>query len=240
MGLAIRVKSLETASALYGVLNREVRARMALQPIVELRGGRVIGYEALFRVDRFPQLNPVAMWDEASRAGVLEPLEEMVAGLCKAIRLPYGLLFVNVDSRATGTVERWRGEAGVVLELSEIARVPESMVVQLEEARIAYALDDMGAGFANTALAVRTRPAYIKVDRSIVDGCRDDDRKSSMIRHLARFAKDTRAHLIAEGVENRGDASTLRSLSVPLAQGYLFGRPKRMRQTRRDPGDRRR
>jgi EAL domain-containing protein (putative c-di-GMP-specific phosphodiesterase class I) len=42
---------------------------------------------------------------------------------------------------------------------------------------------------------------------------------------LLHFASSSASQTIAEGVETELELSTLRALGVPLAQGYLLGRP---------------
>jgi EAL domain-containing protein (putative c-di-GMP-specific phosphodiesterase class I) len=46
-----------------------------------------------------------------------------------------------------------------------------------------------------------------------------------MVAGLVHFGEATGSLLIAEGVERDGELESLRDLRVPLAQGYLFGRP---------------
>lgn len=223
--MASRMASLEIAGMLYAVLNGRLRSRMALQPIINLDSKVVIGHEALFRIERHPELDPTDLWSEATRTGVLESLEDLVAQLCADLPRTDGLLFVNADPRSAGVVDRWRHHERVVVELSEAARIPDSLVHGLEEAGISYAVDDVGSGQANLGALVRMHPAYIKVDRSIVDGCHRDPQKAAMLGVLAQYASDIGAHLIAEGVEVAGEAATLRRIGVPFGQGYLFGKP---------------
>lgn len=223
--MASRMAPLELSGLLYGVLNGMVRPRMALQPIIDLGTERTIGYEALFRVERHPELDPVALWREAFRTGVVDRLEDLVAETCRMLPRSQGRLFVNVDPRSRDIVSRWAPLGDAVLELNEIANIPDAVIRALDEAGIPYAVDDVGTGQANFAALVRMRPAYIKVDRSIVDGCHRDVRKATMLRMLARYAEEVGASLIAEGVELPGEARTLREIGVPYGQGFLFGRP---------------
>ncbi|MCL6595818.1 MAG: EAL domain-containing protein [Firmicutes bacterium] len=223
--MAARVGDLETAGILYGVLTGVVPMRMALQPIVDMRSGRAIGHEALFRVEGRPGLDPAALWGEASRTGVLEELEDLTARACKALLPLDGRLFVNVDPRSTRIVERWARTPGVVLELTEAARVPIGLVSALEDAGIPYALDDVGVGEANFASLVRMRPQFLKVDRSLVAGCDRDERKAAFLAALVAYAQRVGVRLIAEGVEARGEMALLLRLGVDYGQGFYFGRP---------------
>jgi predicted signal transduction protein with EAL and GGDEF domain len=46
-----------------------------------------------------------------------------------------------------------------------------------------------------------------------------------MVGGLAHFAIGTRSEVIAEGIETPAELDMLRTLGVPLGQGYLLGRP---------------
>jgi EAL domain-containing protein (putative c-di-GMP-specific phosphodiesterase class I) len=46
-----------------------------------------------------------------------------------------------------------------------------------------------------------------------------------MVAGLVHFGEATGSMLIAEGVERSEEAAALRDLRVPLAQGFLYGRP---------------
>ena len=46
---------------------------------------------------------------------------------------------------------------------------------------------------------------------------------------MLHFATESASQTIAEGVETEAELATLRRLGVPLAQGYLLGRPAPVR-----------
>jgi EAL domain-containing protein (putative c-di-GMP-specific phosphodiesterase class I) len=49
--------------------------------------------------------------------------------------------------------------------------------------------------------------------------------RQALIVGLLHFARASHIQTIAEGVETEAELATLRALGVPLAQGYLLGRP---------------
>lgn len=222
--MAHGLAGLEVSRVLYGVLQREVAVSMALQPIVELASGAPVGHEALFRVPGHPGVQPPALWAQAARAGLLEPLEDRVAEACADLHTE-DLLFVNVHPAAAGVVHRWRQVPSAVVELTEVASVDEDVVQALKVAGIPFALDDLGTGHANVRELVAFRPDYVKVDRSVVAGCDRDGYRRAFLGHLTRYAAEVRATVIAEGVETAGEAGVLRAVGITLAQGYWFGPP---------------
>ena len=67
----------------------------------------------------------------------------------------------------------------------------------------------------------------IKLDRELVRDVDLDEAKRALIEMVGTFADRIDAWLLAEGVERDGELDVLASLGVPLAQGYLLGRPGR-------------
>jgi EAL domain-containing protein (putative c-di-GMP-specific phosphodiesterase class I) len=72
------------------------------------------------------------------------------------------------------------------------------------------------------------RPAFAKLDVSLVRGIDGDDLRQAMAAGIQYYALRTGCRLVAEGVETEQEANALRDLGVDLAQGYLFGRPERL------------
>jgi EAL domain-containing protein (putative c-di-GMP-specific phosphodiesterase class I) len=68
-------------------------------------------------------------------------------------------------------------------------------------------------------------PRFIKVHDSIVRGIVDSAHKARILEMICHFAVGSRARVIAEGVERVEEEAALRSLGIPLFQGYLYGAP---------------
>ncbi|HVA08613.1 MAG TPA: EAL domain-containing protein, partial [Acidimicrobiales bacterium] len=64
-----------------------------------------------------------------------------------------------------------------------------------------------------------------KIDIGLVRGIDTDLARQAMIAALCHFARNTGCQLIAEGVETRDEARTIKSLGVTFGQGYWYGRP---------------
>ena len=119
----------------------------------------------------------------------------------------------------------------IVLELTEHA--PISDYTDLRQAierlgAVQVAVDDAGAGYASLRHILELRPAYAKLDISLVRGIDADELRQAMAAGIQYYALRTGCRLVAEGVETDEEANVLRSLGVDLAQGYLFGRPERL------------
>ena len=205
------------------------------QPIVDLETHDVVGYEALTRFD--DGTRPDLAFADAARFGLGDDFElaALGAAVAEADRLPGGtFLSLNVSPAvALGSIDRLRRHLGgvsrqVVLELTE--HVPIADYGELRDAigslgSVQIAVDDAGAGYASLRHILELRPAFAKIDMSLVRGIDRDDLRQAMAAGIQYYALRTGCRLVAEGVETVGEANTLRALGVDLGQGYLFGRP---------------
>jgi len=119
---------------------------------------------------------------------------------------------------------------GLVVEVTEHRPVrnwegTRQALQRLQRRGAIVAVDDAGAGDAGLQHILALRPAVLKLDRALIDGVDRDEAKAAVVEMLGLFAKRIDAWLLAEGVETEQEARRLADLGVPLAQGYLFGRP---------------
>jgi EAL domain-containing protein (putative c-di-GMP-specific phosphodiesterase class I)/CheY-like chemotaxis protein len=211
----------------------------ALQPVVDLRSGRVEGVEALARFDPPPDWGPREWFEEADAIGLRVDLE--LAALARCLiwldRLPaHWFLSVNLSpdaitsegvQRLLGREQAWR----IVVEVTEHARVADyaDLLEALEGFRSRggrLAIDDAGAGFASLRHVVALQPDLIKLDMSLAQGIDRDRNRRALASAMISFAAEVGATIIAEGVETRDELDCLRSLGVRYGQGFYLGRPR--------------
>jgi EAL domain-containing protein (putative c-di-GMP-specific phosphodiesterase class I) len=117
----------------------------------------------------------------------------------------------------------------VVLEITEHETVDDYRVLRDAVAALGpdvrIAVDDAGSGIANFNHLVEMRPAFIKLDISLIRGVNADLTRQALIVGLGHFARTIGHTIIAEGVETRAERATLTSLDIHYGQGYLLGRP---------------
>jgi len=210
------------------------------QPIIDLDQRIVVGYEALARFNH-PDAAGVGpdVWFARARVRGLQPeLEAVVLGMALARRSempPDTFLAVNVDpdSLRHPLVRDLFSElpdlTGLVIEITEHSSwewadlEPAINAVRAKGALIA--VDDAGAGYSGLQQILELRPSILKLDRAIVHGVATDEAKVALIEMVGMFASRVDAWVVAEGIETLADAKRLSDMRVPLAQGYLFGRP---------------
>jgi EAL domain-containing protein (putative c-di-GMP-specific phosphodiesterase class I)/DNA-binding response OmpR family regulator len=205
------------------------------QQIVDLETDAVVGYEALTRFA--DGVGPEVRFREAAAVGLGSELETatLLAARSAATDLPAAAwLSVNVSPALISEHDALRSilkdaDRPVVLEVTEHAEIPDYAAFRAAVANLGpetrLAVDDAGAGFASLRHILELRPAYIKLDRSLVVELDSDEARQAMIVGLRHFARSTNCRLIAEGIETDAELNILRTLGVTLAQGYILGRP---------------
>jgi len=219
--------------------------RAVFQPIVRLRGGDIIGYEALSRFviasdeDGSPGDAGLETQDWFELASELDRRVELEAACWEAISLAGpppdgGLLFVNTSPVALAD-PRVRAARDllpprVVLELSEHDAVADydalrELLADWTVRGDRLAIDDAGAGYASLRHVLQLAPDYIKLDRSLISGIDQDANRRALAGALVAYGRDVGTSIIAEGVERGEEMRVLRAAGVGYAQGYLLARP---------------
>jgi EAL domain-containing protein (putative c-di-GMP-specific phosphodiesterase class I) len=210
---------------------------MVHQPIVELNSGEAVGFEALARFASPPVRSPDKWFEAAERVGRRVELEQL------AIRLALGSLcdldaghYLAINASPEAVLDRAFAEqlqqvelTRVVLEVTENARIDyqafADALAPLRARGLRLAVDDLGSGYASLNHILRLEPDVIKLDRSITLQIDRHRPTRALAAALTSFAIETGMLVIAEGIETTVQRSLFEALGVPLAQGYLFGKP---------------
>jgi len=222
------------------------------QPIVELGGGRIAGFEALCRW-RHPEqgmISPELFIPLAESTGLIIPLGLWV--LRQAVeqihawqqRFPAStalVMSVNLSGKQfaqKGLLEeigRTLVESGVnrqslKLEITESAIMNDAdnaslLLARLKEMDIQLSIDDFGTGYSSLSYLHRFPFDVLKIDRSFV-GKMDQDRQGlEIVRTIIALAQVLELKVVAEGIETPSQLALLRGLGCHFGQGYLFAKP---------------
>lgn len=218
------------------------------QPIVDLRDGRVLGFEGLIRPGpSAPFSNPGQLFAAAAAAGRTVELDlacfEVVAAGSADIDVNQ-VVTINLspqtleaqDFGAAWLLEilaRYRLSPGrVIVELTEREAITDlerlrHNAAALQHAGVRLAADDVGAGNAGLRLLSQVRFDIVKIDLSLVQEGTQHDSSRNVLRSLTDLAARQGAVAIAEGLETAEQLRSLRELGITTGQGYLLGRPGR-------------
>ena len=226
--------------------------RLAYQPMLDLRTGRVRGVEALVRWQHPTRglLDPDTFIPLAEETGaILEIGTWVLHEACTALARwdaapltgrPLGIS-VNVAAvqiAATGFVDTVRealDAAGVDPRLLTIELTESSVMADVEAAAgtlrqlrtigVRLAIDDFGTGHSSLSYLKQFPIHELKLDKSFVDGVGEDVADSAIVAAVISLARAVGVDVVAEGIETLRQLDALRTLGCDYAQGFLWQRP---------------
>jgi diguanylate cyclase (GGDEF)-like protein/PAS domain S-box-containing protein len=209
---------------------------MAFQPIMDLRTGRIAGYEALSRFNRTPYRSPDQWFAQAHRCGLGYAVEAkaLAAALATPGRPPGTYLAVNLSPSSLTAAEiqavlpERLDELVIEVTENELASGDPAVaeaIIALRERGARLAVDDVGSGYAGLTHVMRLAPDVIKLDRALTTGIEGDAVKAALVSSFVRYARDIDATVCGEGIETHEELMQLAALDVAYGQGYLIARP---------------
>ena len=209
------------------------------QPIMDITTGRIHGNEALARLETRGSSSSLHWFALADEFEVRDELE--LACLRNALSLldhrpPGTRLSVNLsgtlltDPRTRDLLDAQPDLAGLIIEVTENSLLNDTPALQratseLTAVGVRFAVDDVGSGYSGLRQMTVVRPAYLKLDRSLVSGIDTDPDRCALLSAFAGYAEQTGAQLVAEGVETEQELRTVRRLGIRLVQGFYLARP---------------
>ena len=237
------------------LLERDLRHAIAenefvvfYQPQLELRSGKLRGYEALVRWER-PQhglVSPREFLSLAEESGLIHSISEWVlerACMDAASWLDAGKVSVNF---CRAQLQEPNLDKKIAAVLAKTGLAPERLEIEIPEAAfleqtdrlndilprikalgVAVAIDDFGADYARHAAFATVEFDAVKIDRSFVGQLQGDAESSKLVASIVGLAQSLSRQVTAEGVETNDQVTLLRAAGCSIAQGFLFGAPRR-------------
>lgn len=223
--------------------------RIVYQPVYDLQRGHLHGVEALVRWQHPTRglLSAEDFIDVAEESGHIRTVGAWVLrrAMNDAPRMTTAAgrpltVAVNVSPRqlvddafvalVRDVVGRAAAGAHLVLELTESAVLTEDPDVKERLQRLVaagadLALDDFGVGYSSVGYLRWLPMRILKLDRSLVTSIADEPRARHLFEALLVMGRALDLIVIAEGIENAGQADNVRDLGCQLAQGWHYARP---------------
>lgn len=211
------------------------------QPIVSLPSGSTVGFEALARWPRQPQLGPQEVFAYAAATQQVTELDRVCIDRSIDAALRGGLregalLGVNSEPASDYTgradsefVQRGHEKFALLFELTErnlLRHLPTLLrkVAALRADGIAIALDDVGDNPESLALLDIVCPEVIKLANKLIQDPPSVDTAKTGAAIMAHRERRG-ALIVAEGIETDEHLEQAMAWGATLGQGFLFGRP---------------
>ncbi|HZJ02479.1 MAG TPA: EAL domain-containing protein, partial [Thermoleophilia bacterium] len=88
-------------------------------------------------------------------------------------------------------------------------------------------IDDFGTGYSSLSMLSHFPVDILKTYRTFIDRMGFDKSDLEIVRAVFSLARSLDMEVIAEGVENGGQLTTLREMGCRFAQGFFFAKPLR-------------
>jgi EAL domain-containing protein (putative c-di-GMP-specific phosphodiesterase class I) len=217
------------------------------EPIYDLATQKVVNLEALVRWMHPKQgvLAPADFIPLAEETGLIVPigrwiLEQAcsraaawnVAGHTVGISVPVTPTQLNREGFATD-VRRALQQSGIDPTLLTL-QIDEHTVMQdvaaaayrlaeIKQLGVRIAIDDFGSAYANHSDLQRLPLDFLKVDRGELAASDDEDYRSWLLEAILVLGRDLSLTVIAKGIENEEQMSTLHAMGCAMAQGPFMG-----------------
>jgi diguanylate cyclase (GGDEF)-like protein len=225
--------------------------RLVYQPIVCLRTGRLVGFEALARWDdpRRGTISPVEFIPEAEESGVIIELGRWVLQqACEQLRywrteLAETPVSVNVNvSRQQLVRPELVDDVRSILRTTEIGNdnlkleITESVIMEnpdavtealrrLKALGVEIHMDDFGTGYSSLSYLHRLPIDVLKIDRAFMSSLSADNSYADVVHTVIALARTLQMRVTVEGVESHEQVAQIRALDCDYAQGFYFSSP---------------
>ena len=247
--MAVERLQLET-DLQWGIERQEFRA--LYQPIVELKGGRLCGFEALARWQHPTRgLLPAADFiPVAEETGMIIPIGWLILqNACRQLkewqdRYPgsqHVYVHVNLSGKQFMLADMVEQVVSALRETGLDAHklrleIVESMLMdnaasthkvlsQLKELGVQLLIDDFGTGYSSLSYLHRFPTSGLKIDRSFVNGIDESWSNAELVKTIITICQGMSMDVIAEGIETFEQMTKLVALGCKYGQGYYFSMP---------------
>lgn len=216
------------------------------QPLVDLKTGAIVGYEALARW-KTPSgsfVPPSEFIPLAEELGLITRLTSSL--LLRACRdaaswpaettLAFNISAAQLNDRQLGLrILKILDETGFPVHRLEL-EVTESAIIQdaesahfvldsLVRSGIRIALDDFGTGYSSLSQLAQYPFDKIKIDRSFISSSEHSEKQNQILQGIVSLGSRLGMTIVAEGIERESEMRKLTELGCDIGQGYFLGRP---------------
>ena len=220
------------------------------QPKVDMDSGILYGCEALARwIHEGKIIPPGEFIPVAEEIGMITKIDlYMLRAVCRDLRswIDSGLEPVGVsvnysqqdfaNSSLISDTLAIIGEYGIdgkyiefeITETSYIERFAalDEFIKTMHEHGIKVSLDDFGTGYSSLKMFGALDIDTVKLDKSLFDNIRPEDKKSRVIlKTIASMIDQINSTAIAEGIETDDQLTLVHDIGGHVVQGYIFDKP---------------
>ena len=213
------------------------------QPIVEVKTGKTIKYEALVRmIDEEGNLVlPGEFLSIAQKMKLYSRItHEVVYQSCLLLQKSHMEFSINLsvhDIENTHLVDsmirmmmQTKTAHRIVFEILESEGIEnyenvQKFIDKVKTLGAKIAIDDFGSGYSNFAHILQMNLDYLKIDGSLIQGLSENRRNETLVEAIVTFAHRMGIKTIAEYVSDATILEKVKELGVDYVQGFYVGKP---------------
>ena len=228
---------------------------LVYQPQVQSISGKVVGYEALLRWNHPEKgyIPPSEFISVAEKCGLIGQIGMWVLKrVCEDIaRFPPDVtIAVNVSPKQLeypDFVARFSevmrahdvSPKRIELEVTENILILDHFTVrrkfqEIRDLGCAISIDDFGTGYSNLGYLTELPFTKLKLDQSLVARIGEHENGAAVISTVVNLGHALGVSVLAEGVETEAQKLLLEAAGCTLMQGYYFGKPVAIEDTREE------
>ena len=222
---------------------------MLYQPQYEISSHKLVGFESLIRLKnkKGEYIDTQQFINIAEKSGLIYDIDMWVMHNVMKQTRDFVLLHpeVEVSINISGKHITNKGFIETVIDsLSETNFPPKNLKIEITESSyirhideaaqvvqrlktlgIKTALDDFGTGYSSLNYLSKMAVDMLKIDKSFVDEILTKEGDKSFVDIIIKLGHLMNCKVIAEGVEDQDQLSTLAFLGCDCVQGYIWGKP---------------
>lgn len=237
----------------YELINKAISESLikpAFQPIFDLKDKKIIGFEALCRIEINNNIiYPDQFIEEAEDLGLINKIDllmmrkacERISALNKRNNSQGSLrLFVNISAKAfkdrrffqdvVDIAKEYDMQNKLYIEITE--RESLSNLEKFEEIEeflkyygIHFVIDDFGSGYSSFLYLKFIKTEILKIDGAFVRNIIKNERDKAIVNGINTTAKHLNTETLAEFIEDEETLDELVKIGVNYGQGYHLGKP---------------
>jgi len=252
-GYRIFMQEMEAATRARHAVEADLRSALVnaefellYQPLVDLKGGLIVGCEALIRWKhpRLGYIPPSEFIPVAEETGLIVPIGEWILNAAcqeaarwpKEVQVAVNLSPIQFNNRqlCQHVIEALQ-QSGLParrleLEITESVTLggSEATLATMQELRslgVRLSLDDFGTGYSSLSYLRKYPFDKLKIDRSFVTELSATVESPAIIRAIVGMGKSLGMTIVVEGIETETQLNIVRGEGCDLGQGYYFSRP---------------
>lgn len=227
------------------------------QPVIRVKTGKICGYEALVRWQdpKMGMLSPGDFIETLEHFHLIHLVDRyVIKKVCSDYRelmqsseplVPVSINISRLDFELCdifGELERIRKENEVPINMLDI-EITESALNdnvgyissecdRMREMGYSIWLDDFGSGYSSLNTIAEYNFDVLKLDMVFLRSYEKNQKTAALMTYIIEGCKGMELSSLCEGVETQEHFEFLRNIGCERAQGYYFGKPMPMEETR--------